>query len=220
MVRYGPKTVTTDLILAIDPGNIRSYSGSGSTCLDRSPKNNNGVLTAVGFTSSFYGAFTLTGSGYIELNNYSLISLTNSISIVAWVYPTALSGASAGTDAIVSLLGTLFQINTAGYDWYADVGSTLIGLTVSGGFSNNVWYCAAITQQDQNVSIYKNGIFQHGATTSNLNLGSLSKNVGSYQGANRQFKGNMSAIYVYNRALTGAEMNNNYNALKTRYELT
>lgn len=221
MVEYGPKVVTRDLFLVIDPGNVRSYPGTGSTCFDRSPKNFNGALTnGVGFTSSYYGVFSLTGSGYIELNDYPVNSFTASISIVAWVYPTNLSSSGAGTDAVISLLGTLFQVNTAGYDWYPDVGIPLIGLTVSGGLSNSNWYCAAITQQNQNISVYKNGVFQNGPTSSNLNLTSFSKTVAGYQGPNRQFKGNLGAIYVYSRALSGAEMKQNYDALKARYNLT
>jgi len=41
----GPNIVTEGLVLALDAGNKKSYSGSGTTWTDLSGQENNGTLT-------------------------------------------------------------------------------------------------------------------------------------------------------------------------------
>ena len=115
--------------------------------------------------------------------------------------------------------GILWQINTDGYDYWADVSVGPIGIIIPGGFSNNTWYSIALSQNNQDVRAYKNGIFKVGATAVNINVASYSKNIASYQNANRQFRGNIGAVYVYNRALTDDEIMTNHTAVRSRFNL-
>jgi hypothetical protein len=52
----------------------------------------------------------------------------------------------------------------------------------------------------------------------NVNVTTNNVNLGRYQSGGRQLNGNISQVSIYNRALTAAEVRQNYNAVRARYE--
>ena len=81
----------------------------------------------------------------------------------------------------------------------------------------NTWYNVVGTYNGTTSSIYINGVLDL-STNNTVSANASGSNfiVGSY-GAARNFTGKISNILAYNRALSAAEIQQNYNALKSRY---
>ena len=77
---FGPNIVTNGLVLYLDAGNTKSYSGSGTTWTDLSGNGNNGTLTnGPAYDSANLGGILFDGNNdYITVpDNSSLTSFTN-----------------------------------------------------------------------------------------------------------------------------------------------
>lgn len=84
--------------------------------------------------------------------------------------------------------------------------------------ANQTWSMATLTLTSTNVKWYINGILQHtrvnahtSSTFSNLYIGSDGGLGGRY------YNGRIAMVQIYNRALTDAEILQNFNAYRTRY---
>ena len=216
--------VTDGLVLALDAGRTLSYSGSGTTWTDLSGNSNNGTLTnGPTFDSSneYLAYFQFPNSNsYIQLSNPVLTTPT-SLSVEVWVrvtdtsasYSRFLSNRDAHTDGFEAGF-------TSTNKWY---------LQINGAVSN---ISSATVNQDQwyHVVFHYDGtlgkIFVDGVQIQNLSFGSQTINtttastIGaiSYQVSTVQNKFEIGELRVYNnKALTAAEVLQNYNAHKTRY---
>jgi hypothetical protein len=101
---------------------------------------------------------------------------------------------------------------------------TTSGSTILSGptINSNTWYHTILTYDGSLVALYLNGTLVASSTTSgslsyaaggNLNIGRKNSFDGEY------IQGNVSVTRVYNRALSRAEIAQNYNAIKTRFGL-
>jgi len=97
-------------------------------------------------------------------------------------------------------------------------GTTLSGPTIN----SDTWYHIILTYDGSLVALYLNGTLVASSTTSgslsyaadgNLNIGRKNSFDGEY------IQGKVQVARVYNRALTQAEITQNYNALKSRFGL-
>jgi hypothetical protein len=96
----------------------------------------------------------------------------------------------------------------------AGVGSTIVSTTV---LAANTWYHAVGTWDSSSIYLYLNGSLQASAATANRpNSITGGAAIGTYQS---NMTGNISAVKVYNRTLSAAEVATNFNALRSRYSL-
>ena len=220
-VGYNPRVVTDGLVLALDAGNTKSYSGSGATWTDLSGNGNNGTLeNGVGFNGSNGGSLSFDGvdDRVLSISNTG-ISGSSSRSLCVFCYPTATSGNFYSVARIGSANdGRLFELMVSG--------NSVVGHFWGGGFSlgatsgktllNNHSYLV-MTYNGSTVSIYVDGLlkasgnFSLNTTNSQLTLG-----LKTYSG-HVNYQGRQSIFQLYNRALTAAEVTQNYNATKGRY---
>lgn len=218
-IAYNPKIVTDGLVLALDAANPKSYPGSGTTWNDLSGNSNNGTLTAVGFDSANSGSLTFDGttSEVICGNNASVQVTVGTIS--AWFKATAGNGGTNGLIAKQNAWGLFVWDNILkAYDW----GNGAIrdtGITVG----NNTWNYAAMTFSEtvgtpsNNAIIYLNGLpvltttVRHVGHTITVQIGEAN--------ASQHFGGNIAQSSIYNRALSAAEIKQNYNATRGRFGL-
>jgi hypothetical protein len=79
------------------------------------------------------------------------------------------------------------------------------------------WIYACVTRSGTLVSLYKNGsLISSGNNSSNLTDQGL--RVGINRGSNTYLKGNISNIRLYKgKALTASEIQQNFNALRSRF---
>ena len=211
----GPRIVTNGLVLCLDASDRNSYPGSGTTWYDVSNNGNHATLTnGPTFSTSNGGIFTFDGS-----NDYADVSLnlrnSNNTVLVIGRYVT-LTGRILGGISNNYLCGT----------WS----------TYTSQFYGEGWISGPFGSQDTNWHIYQGSTNNGGAGTSggtqfyNNGTGLVTNGSGGYGpngiriGSDGQFNeyANCQVAYVaaYNRCLTADEFIQNYNALKSRFNLT
>jgi len=217
-----PKIVLNGLTFLLDAANKKSYSGSGSVWTDLSKNKNNGVLTnpinivhEPGSHLRFNESNT-AGTGYIEMGNVLTSTYTKNV----WFRTNAnnannlLSGAPANTSTILwsdqryiaAGHGFAFNINNGATVQY-DSGSTL-GL--------QSWHNVCVTYVSTTMKLYVNGILVDTGTAPVPNEFSLHIGAAANQ---YELSGDVAYASLYNRALTAAEVLQNYNAIKGRFVL-
>lgn len=223
--------VQSGLVLNLDAAVLSSYPGSGTTWNDLSGRGNSGVLTnGPTYSSTNGGAFILDGiNDYILANSTSLNSAfsTSSVSHFVWAYPT-----SAGQ--IVVELGTT-TINSSWHDTNIEISSAgLISMsTWHGSLTNKVtatrsfnnWYHLGFSYNGTTLTGYINGVtvgttnFTRSAPylSGQQTYYALGPNDSTNMGTFGYFGGKISSFVVYNRALSAAEVQQNFNATRSRY---
>jgi hypothetical protein len=218
----GPKIVTDGLVLCLDAGNSKSYPGSGTTWTDLSRNSNNGTLTnGPTFNSTNGGNIVFDGvDDYVSTTRTS----TTSFTWVAWFRTNVVS---SGFKNILSVRTPSYMLMLMDDDtsnmgfWASDTLTTGPSLNMT-GISVNVWYHATFVREGNSITngykTYLNGSFRGSANT-----GTWSSSdpiiIGGRTDATQFFNGNIAAIQIYNRALSAAEILQNYNATKGRYKL-
>jgi Concanavalin A-like lectin/glucanases superfamily len=205
--------VTRGLILHMDAGAPDSYPEAGSTWYDRVNNYSATLYNSPAFNSSNGGSIVFNGS-----NNYGDISnnlgTVSNYTIGYWAYrDTADKMAIAG------------RTSTAFY-WYGD---NSWYYTHSGGagefyYPRSVsipgWGYWVVVYNGSNVSIYRQGTYEgQQSTTGNADF-SAGLKIGTWTGpSSYTFQGKIAVVQMYNRALSAAEVSQNYNAQKSRFGL-
>ena len=216
---HSPLIVTDGLILYLDAGNIRSYSGTGNTSYDIGGLGNTSALTnGVSYLSSNLGTFSFDGTNdYILVNSQANILSKSAYTKIAYIYISNFSTANNIISGGFSGQHAFWMSSTdklhAGHNgaWNTVVGATSLSL--------NTWYFAAVTYSDSTGwKLYLNGREDGTSASTTTFNGNQEISIGSYSTANN-FTGRIASVQVYNRALSAAEIVQNYNATKRRYGL-
>jgi hypothetical protein len=247
-IAYYGNTVTNGLVLSLDAAKRDSYPGSGTVWRDISGNGNNGTLTnGPTFNSDNGGSIVFDGvddyTGIIQSSSYQF-SNTSPFTISAWINPVTSS--DYNIIAAYALYSGNFRgyyfglISTASvyyndnfvqrqnsfiFDYYD--GTSFRGIM---GNSNTVtfgsWVMLTATTSTNSVNDMK--VYQNGILTSYVNRGTGTPNSIDYTGVPLRigiretgaiYKGNISTVQIYNRALSQQEVQQNYNAQKSRYGL-
>jgi len=244
---YSPKIVTDGLVLALDAANKKSYPGSGTTWSDLAGSNNGTLTNGPTFDSGNGGSIVFDGSNdYVEIPNNSGYTTTSG-SIEYWVNAIdqrgfilyggtstsqnfyILHGNSTSGFANESISVFAGNTSTVGYssyyrngeswlinqDW-VQVVHTLDGIsnkTYINGSSVSVTYVNPGISYTSTPSSTQTGFWLDTISTGALSIG------GRYTAAALPYKGKLSNIGMYNRALTDTEVPQNYNAVKSRFGL-
>jgi hypothetical protein len=219
---HNPRVVTNGLVLYMDAGNPKSYSGSGTVWNDLSVNRNNAnLINGTGYSSNNNGYLVFDGvNDNVRTLNNTGISSSNSRSMCVWVYPTELTSglfysvAKIGSANFASLFELMLIENfITGHFW----GNGQAVLTDSNKILLNNFTYVVMTLDGNTISIYVDGnlksqsTFTLSTTNSVLTLGQLTF------GSHRNFRGNVPSIKLYNRALSNTEILQNYNATKSRF---
>jgi hypothetical protein len=211
--------VTKDLAVYYNVSESSSYSGIGNTIFDLSGSGNTGALTNGPTFSAFNGgSLVLDGSNdYVLVNNAANILSKTAYTKIAFIYISnfstvnnIISGGFSGQHAFW-MFGT-DKLN-AGHNgaWNTVVGATSLSL--------NTWYFAAVTYSDSTGwKLYLNGREDGTSATTTTFTGNQEISIGSYSTGNN-FTGRIGSAFVYNRALSATEIQQNYNATKGRFGL-
>ncbi len=206
-----PTYVTEGLIMHWDPGDLRSYPGSGTTIYDISGHGNHGTLVnGVGYSSDAGGILTLDGSNdYVDAPSPNLTSTNYTV---------------MGAGRYASIGGRL--ISARSNNWLIGLWSTTTGnyyaegwvSSVAAGASDTSWRIWAATGDIGGDSY---AVYINGSSTFTSIAGSQGPNgfsIGRYGPGNSEYSNsNLSALLVYDRVLTQAEVLQNTNYLRRRY---
>ena len=246
-IAYNTSIVSDGLVFALDAANSRSYSGSGLTAYSLVGGINNLLVNGVGFTSSNAGNFVFDGTNdYISTDNIDL-SATNKITVSCWVKILNYREVSNSSNIVFEFSNNFNSSSTGFVAAFADgsaVYSNLypIALGVRGNsgydlaaFSKTLvndlawhqWVCIfdkTLSSGNENI-LYIDGISRtsilNPMTADNSNNFASDKLYIGNRGDGNNIAGNanIADFKLYNRALTAAEVKQNYNASKKRYGL-
>jgi hypothetical protein len=210
---HSPKIVTDGLVLCLDAANKKSYSGSGTIWKDLVGSNNGTLVGGVSYSSKNSGIFLLDGiDGYITIP-IDLTSTKYTI-IAAARYTGVTNNRIISSNSNNWLLGWWFgQTNK----YYAEGWVS----PDSGGSTETSWIIYAGTGDPTADlwSLYRDGKLivtpnnQGSSGPSGIRIGTSGVYTGEIS------KCEVSFIIVYNRVLSSAEILQNYNALKGRFNL-
>ena len=192
-------------------------NGTRSTAQAIVDLTNNNTLTASSLTYASDNTFSFNGSSnYIDVTGSGFISGMSAYTIMHWSRRDI-----EGRMPVASL------INTAFYQ-YGDNSWKYM----HGGVSAEYYYPRAvniplgtygfycIVYNGANVSIYRNGVFEGSQATTGTADWSQGLKIGNWSsGSAYSYSGAISSVSFYNRALSAAEVAQNFNALRSRYSL-
>jgi hypothetical protein len=236
----GPRLVTEGLVLALDAGSQRSYPGSGNTWYDlsgngnhvtlyNSPSFNNGVLSFNGINQ--YGKTT----SELDLSNKTGITVDICIKVASESTNSMVFEHTTNWNSRNSYGGIMY----GGFGWYTNSnGSTGVPNTQHLQLNGNVALSSANVVMNvttfniitivydftkpfgEEVSAYQNSVFV-GDSSSGENTSQFASDYLYLASRGGISFGSVdySLIRVYNRALTSAEILQNFNAQKGRFGL-
>jgi uncharacterized protein (TIGR02145 family) len=212
--------VSNGLILNLDASNPGSYSGTGNNWYDLSGNNNHGTLMNSPTYDAASGSIVTNGTNqYISIPQFS--TANTNITMQAWVYVN------------LNTTGTFMKNGTGGGGYsigigngaYDQVGSNVVMLLYGRGwigsgvsYGTAGWKLVTLTLDGSSTArAYVNGslIGTYTWTTPTSPAGSF--NIGANIGdGNIYYNGKFAAAYFYNRALSLAEIQQNYDAFATK----
>ena len=225
----GGNIIRNGLVLALDAASNNSYPGSGTTWADLSGNNNNGTLVNGPTFDSGNGGSIFTDGTNDYISSPYFGNTTDSFTFAAWFKNDNYSeskyalvrgrdasgnGWSVQTTALINGTSQSAVVTTsAGATQFTATGTSITPL--------NTWcYLTGVWTAGVSIRHYVNGILEATTNTSTTNLRTSTDGwvIGSINTTN--FTSGYNAIaQVYNRVLSAAEILQNYNATKSRFNL-
>jgi hypothetical protein len=206
-----PNLVTNGLTLLLDANNINSYPRTGSIWYDNSLFSNRVSLNTAVFNSTL-GSFTYS-SGPSEIPYNAGLVTPAAFTLSLWLQIITSPSGYRGLMVVGRDTGAWYGI-------YVSSGKFV--MTPQNEFSPNsyalnTWYNVVYTAQGSTANLYENGVLvkTSGYVTPGTPAGS--KFYIGASGIGENSNSNIAAIQTYNRALTQAEITQNFNALRGRF---
>ena len=224
---HSPKITLDGLVLCLDAGNTKSYPGSGTTWTDLSGRGNNGTLNGATYNSANGGNISFNGS-----NDYGAISSSSSnilttLTLECWFKRIGVPGGG---------FHVLFQ-KEGGYSGAGvyglrcnDLGTAYGNISTGSGINEqfylystttiagNTWYHISMTYDSgYNMKLYVNAVLENSRSDIGVVPFQNSSSIVIGTGDSRYTNGNIASMKIYNRALTAAEISQNFNALRGRF---
>jgi len=222
-INYNPSIVIDGLILCVDAANSRSYAGTGITWTDISGNNNSGTGVSTTYSAVNSGKFIFGTDAYFSMP--LVTSTITNVTMCCWVNITTLN--LKGPFMVNgSFTGYAIGVGAGSYDTAGNElialfpGNRWIGTSVSLGLG---WKHVAITLDGSSLPrIYLNGQLINSYAGINPRVPTtatyLGREVGGESsGVTRAFNGEIGMAQMYNRQLSDAEILQNYNAGRKKY---
>jgi hypothetical protein len=220
----GPHIVTDGLVLALDAANPTSYVSGSTDWNDLSGNSYNWSLINTPTAGSGYLGFNGTDQ-YVTITNAGLyLPPTTDRTLEIWArinsYPVVQGGLLAGQK---NTTGALMVLSNGRFSWYWD---DSLGVQSSTTLLLGGWYqITTILRNSYYCTYYVNGALDTSEfITSDTGSGQIT--TWSIGRQNRDFSGDfyylncdVSITRQYNKLLSASEIQQNYNATKTRFGL-
>jgi hypothetical protein len=220
----GPDIITDGLFFAFDAGSERCYSGSGTAVNSLVNASTGTLINGVGYSSSNGGTWVFDGTDdYISTSVIDSGSPSN-LSLEVWIRVNGVLDSNDRKVIHYDKTGTtnaVFQLRKGTTDrnlmYQVHDGSSWTTMTDADAIYSDTWACFTITQQGTSAIMYKNGVQSTTATMGNLNWTNANNALIGYRAAAEYWNGDIASLKIYNKALTAAEVLQNYNAQKNRF---
>jgi len=234
---HSPSIVTNGLVLCLDAGNNKSYPGTGTAWNDMSGAGNNGTLTnGPTYSSTDGGSILFDGSNdYVVFSNTTSLQFLNRLpyTLECWfrlgaipslfTYPglfhrEATVGGGRNGYGLVIACNTTNKLSL-GTERHTPSGTIFVYTEeVDSSPLVGVWKHLCGAYDDTTLSLYLDGKFVTSQTqTTNITNTTTALNIGRL--VSSYFNGRISCPRIYNRALSAAEIAQNFNALRGRFGL-
>ena len=230
---HGPTVVTSGLVLALDAADRNSYPGSGTTWTD----------LVNGITFSSYGtqtpletingakSFAFNGSGYWEsTSGHEKVDMGGDCTLLMWIYDEDVTTRRT----IFEKAGTVYNsyeqeiaVTWEGDEtlsWYSRY-SPVYDYGLSSGLTLNSWNFMGIKMSTGRTASSRTGFYSKNgnpwvsnyfqqSNTALVSSGAIRVGAG-YAGTVEN--GNIALVMCYNKMLSDAEIQQNFNALRGRF---
>jgi hypothetical protein len=230
-INRGPNIIRDGLVLCIDAADKNSYPGSGTTVYDVSGNSYTGTLiNSVTFDTEKGGCFYFNSDAstgpYINTNylhdNYGTLSVwfkgeTQDADGGSVLRPLIMQGTFGAAPEAFGISMMRAGLGDSGKIRY-DSGLSVNNYLSPSYYNDNKWHNAVLVRDAVNSYAYINGnllsSFSSYATinkTTNIQLGGSSTNTA------RRYLGKIATWQVYTKVLSSAEVLQNYNVMKGRF---
>ena len=217
---HGASIVRNGLVLHLDAANKKSYPTTGTAWNDLSGNGRNGTLTNnPSYSSLNSGSIIFDGTDDFVQCSGSVTA--TEATFLCWIRR---NGDQGGYDGILlsrgsSVTGMMFQSsNQLAYVWNNAINTYTwnSGLTVP----DLTWCMVAVSVTSTSATAYlcqSSGITSATNTVSHTSTTLDDIKLGQDDFGGRLFTGNIAIAQLYNRALTAAEVSQNFEAIRGRY---
>jgi hypothetical protein len=233
----GPNAIEDNMLLIIDPGNTRSYPGTGTSVYDLSGNDN--TCTMEGSTYVQDSVFYVSTTDYITspLDGPTTFLPTSNFTLSTWLMFTSYTDVS---DANGTILGSM-NFDGYGLYWRGTTSSFIVGAqmrarigggitTLEANVNKDEWMNLTMvySYSDNFIKLFINGV-QHSTTTAltggtyellagrNISLNQSWASAGAV--SVRRFIGQISLSAIYTTALSNSEVTQNFQAFRSRFGL-
>ena len=218
--------LSNGLVLNLDAGNVASYPGNGTTWTDLSGNGNSATINGAVYDAANGGAMRFDGvDDYADAGNKASLNMTSEVTIGAWIKQSTVGASYQGVVGKNSSYWDLEngygirQTNAAGtLQVWEGYGVRAENNSLSVSCAMNEWCYVALT--------YKSGVggkvWKNGSSVgvlpnkNNIVLATSNFRIGQIE-SSAYFSGYVSAVHVYNRALSDTEVQQNFNSSCGRY---
>jgi hypothetical protein len=217
------KIVTDGLVLCLDAADRNSYVSGSLTWRDVAGSNNGTLTNGPTFSSTNGGSIVFDGvDDYVGISTgyptTSALTYQLWIKVVAFTLPYT---------SIISFnswdVGYVHFIITNGILYFSLNGNTPTDSNL-GSFPNlNTWYNLSVVYDSitKTVKLYTNGNLTNTVNYSTaISTTQQPYRIAGWDGGSRYLNGSISSTQIYNRALSAAEVLQNYNSQKSRFGLS
>ena len=243
MIAYNPKIVTDGLVRCVDVSNIKSYSGSGSTLVDLTNTFNNTIYG--GTYGTYDGVQALDFAGTYGSSSRIAAGATGivatSFTVDVWCRSTDSDRANGTEGRVIAntfhymgsstskstgwILGTQWTATYFSFEVHDGVGNYKAVYLPDGFYTNylNKWTnIVGVFSSGSFIKIYQDGALKNTTATTITTLNEQNDPLmWARRSANDQsnWKGQFASGKYYNRALSGAEVAQNFAATRGRFGL-
>jgi hypothetical protein len=227
-VNYNPRIVTNGLVFCLDAGNTKSYPGSGSTWKDLSMIKNNSTLINTPTYSS-------TSGGYLSFASASsqYATATNPGSLTNWTAEVMVRFTSSYGTKVAMIVGGQYN-GASNLNFSVGTNNSPGNYNIAVGFFDgawhnttginyalNTWFHITGTYDGSTIRQYTNGVqvdsLNYVGTPASGGEIRINRRWDDVVSSSNLFDLNIAAVRIYNRALTAAEVSQNFNALRGRF---
>ena len=215
---HSPSIVTDSLALCLDPYNLKSYPGSGTTLFDLSGGARHGTLQN---GVSVSGGMAVIGGGddFIQTTNVGITHGADNFTYNLWMRWTSLTDGQGIFENGSYNAGMLCRWDTNALGIWTGVHLSHISFIPV----INTWYMLTFARIGTLLNLYIDGTF-YGSYAIGSNVVAPNTALlflgGCQHRSDQGFIGNVGQCTVYTKGLSAEEIKRNYDNLKPRYSVT
>jgi len=228
----GPQIIRdSSLVLALDASDLNSNNRfQGRNWFDLSGNNNSGsIINGPSLNSDSYGSFNFNGiNSYISIANNTILEPPTSLTLECALKIDNITNGSFiiaySGDALGSYVKYGYRIQGGLLSGYINSNGSIAQI-LGNALTVGTWVYATLTYDGTSAKTYENGVFVSSvAITGSMDYNAYGSpyylNIGRKAKDGAYISGSISLVKLYNKSLSAAEVQQNYNQYKTRFNRT